>query len=78
MSSVCYRVDVNLRSVAYCHGIAAGGVAEWRAAFERYRTSNLATEQAMILSALGCTRDAFLLAESVALCTRLPLLCFCL
>jgi aminopeptidase N len=57
------QVDVNLRSVAYCHGIALGGVVEWRRAFERYRQSNLATEQSMILSALGCPRDAFLLTE---------------
>jgi len=56
-------VGANLRSVAYCYGISNGGIAEWQAAYKKYNESNLATEKTMILIALACTRDAYLLSE---------------
>jgi len=62
-SSNSVSVGVNVRGAAYCYGIKKGGTVEWNQAFEKYTTSNLATEQVMILQALACTDQAFILAE---------------
>jgi len=54
-------IDVNLKSVTYCNAIAEGGEKEWDFAWKRYENSNVGTEKANILYALGCTEQVWLL-----------------
>lgn len=54
-------IDVNLKSVTYCNAIAEGGEKEWDFAWERYENSNVGSEKANILYALGCTEQVWLL-----------------
>lgn len=57
------RVDVNLRSTIYCNAIRYGGVDEWDFAYQKYKTSNVATEKAVLLLALSCSRDVWVLSR---------------
>ncbi|XP_023324912.1 aminopeptidase N [Eurytemora carolleeae] len=54
-------IDVNLKSETYCHGISAGTEKEWDFAWNRYTSSNVASEKATLLSALTCTKEIWLL-----------------
>jgi len=47
----------NLQSVTYCVALREGGEEEWNFLWEKYVASNYATEQSLILTALGCTTD---------------------
>lgn len=58
-----YRVDgtpvpVNIRSPVYCTAIREGGKAEWDALWDKFVVENVAAEQVLILSSLGCSKDA--------------------
>lgn len=55
------RVPLDLRSVVYCTAIRHGGDREWQFLWERYSKSNVGTEKTLILSALGCSREIWLL-----------------
>ena len=59
----CYRIPPDLRSVVYCSAVSNGGVDEWAFLYEEFLKSNVASDQVLILSALGCTRDANLLKQ---------------
>jgi len=54
-------VDVNLKYETYCNAISDGSTAEWDFAWERYENSHVASEKSTILSALGCTKEVWLL-----------------
>ncbi|XP_042874237.1 aminopeptidase N-like [Penaeus japonicus] len=56
-------VSPNLKSTVYCSAISAGGEEEWEAAWHQYVSANVASEKAVLLSALGCTREVWLLAR---------------
>ena len=56
-------VDVNLRSTVYCNAIRNGGIDEWDFAYQKYKTSNVATEKAVLLLALSCSRDVWVLSR---------------
>lgn len=56
-------VSPNLKSTVYCSAIAAGGDEEWQAAWDVYLSANVASEKAVLLSALGCTKEVWLLAR---------------
>ncbi|ROT67357.1 putative aminopeptidase N [Penaeus vannamei] len=56
-------VSPNLKSTVYCSAIAAGGEEEWGAAWDMYLSANLASEKSVLLSALGCTEEVWLLAS---------------
>ena len=43
-------VDVNLKSATYCHAIGEGGKAEWQFAWDRFTSSQVASESATLLS----------------------------
>lgn len=51
------RVPVNVRAVVYCTAIAEGNQTVWDLFWNRFRTANVASEQVLILKALGCTRN---------------------
>lgn len=52
---------MDLRSVVYCTAIRNGGDKEWNFLWKRYSKSNVGTEKTLILSALGCSREIWLL-----------------
>ena len=54
-------MDVNLKYETYCNAISAGSTEEWDFAWERYEKSQVASEKSTILSALGCTKEVWLL-----------------
>lgn len=54
-------IPLDLRSVVYCSAIRSGNEKEWNFLWKRYGKSNVGTERTMILSALGCSREIWLL-----------------
>ncbi|XP_076080852.1 aminopeptidase N-like isoform X2 [Mytilus galloprovincialis] len=56
-------IDVNLRSTVYCTAIRYGGVEEWDFAYKKYKTSNVATEKAVLLLSMSCSRDVWVLSR---------------
>lgn len=54
-----------LKGIIYCQAIKYGGVDEWDFLWERYQNSNVASEQAKLLSALGCSSETWLLNRFV-------------
>lgn len=54
-------MPLDLRSVVYCTAIRHGSDKEWQFLWERYGKSNVGTERSLILSALGCSREIWLL-----------------
>lgn len=57
----CNPIPADMKGLVYCLGIKYGGEKEWEFLWERYQKSNVGTEQSMILSALGCSRDVWIL-----------------
>jgi len=56
-------IPANLKSTVYCRAIAQGGEKEWNFAWNQYLNSNVATEKSMLLSAMGCTKELWILAR---------------
>ncbi|XP_066270940.1 aminopeptidase N-like [Branchiostoma lanceolatum] len=57
-------VSPNLKNVVYCYGIANGNENDWNFAWQRYlSTDTVASEKALLLSALACTADQYLLSR---------------
>lgn len=56
-----YRVPVNLRPTVYCTAVAEGAYDEWIFLWRKFLAENVATEQVVILNALGCTKNETLL-----------------
>ena len=52
---------MNLKRSVYCHAIANGDEEEWDFGWERYTKSNVASEKDMLLAALTCTKQIWLL-----------------
>lgn len=56
-------VPANVRNTVYCTGIAEGGEEAWNFAWEQYLTTNVANQKDMLLSALGCAKEVWLLSR---------------
>ncbi|KAH8271340.1 hypothetical protein KR018_007311 [Drosophila ironensis] len=54
-------VPINVRSTVYCTSIKHGNDADWEFLWMRYKKSNVAAEKRTILTALGCSREVWLL-----------------
>ncbi|XP_063230525.1 aminopeptidase N-like [Bacillus rossius redtenbacheri] len=52
-----FSVPPDLRSVVYCAGLRHGGEREWQFLWDRLGTTQVATEEGLIMTALGCTRN---------------------
>lgn len=52
---------MNLRPIVYCTAIRMGKEAEWSFLWKRYANSNVGAEKTMIISALSCSREQWLL-----------------
>nr|XP_034185647.1 aminopeptidase Ey [Osmia lignaria]XP_034185648.1 aminopeptidase Ey [Osmia lignaria]XP_034185650.1 aminopeptidase Ey [Osmia lignaria] len=56
-------ISPNLKSVVYCTAIRVGGQTEWDFAWRRYLETNVGSEKDLLLHALGCTRETWLLSR---------------
>ncbi|GLV42082.1 uncharacterized protein CBL_04959 [Carabus blaptoides fortunei] len=56
-------ISLDMRTVVYCEAIRQGGEDEWNFLWQQYRESNVGTEKNLILGALGCTRQIWLLTR---------------
>ena len=56
-------ISPNLKSVVYCTAIRVGGQAEWEFTWQRYLETNVGSEKDLLLHALGCTRETWLLSR---------------
>ncbi|XP_069966544.1 aminopeptidase N isoform X1 [Bactrocera oleae] len=54
-------VPKDLRSVIYCTSIRHGNEDDWQFLWARYKNSNVAAEKRTIISALGCSREIWIL-----------------
>ncbi|XP_015604734.1 uncharacterized protein LOC107272255 [Cephus cinctus] len=50
-------ISANLREAVYCTAIKHGDESDWNFLWKRYLNANVAAEQSVILSALGCTEN---------------------
>lgn len=53
----------DMKSVVYCNAIRYGNEDAWDFMWERYLKTNVGTEKNAILSALGCSRDVWILTR---------------
>merc|ERR1712212_421769 len=56
-------ISANLQPTVYCNAIAEGGEAEWNFAWQQYLKSNVASEKSTLLSALGCSKEVWILSR---------------
>ncbi|XP_034233896.1 aminopeptidase N-like isoform X2 [Thrips palmi] len=56
-------IPANLKPVVYCTALRKGGQAEWDFAWQRYLRTNAASEKDLLLNALGCTRETWILSR---------------
>jgi len=54
-------VPINVRSTVYCTSVKHGFDSDWEFLWTRYKKSNVAAEKRTILTALGCSREVWLL-----------------
>lgn len=54
-------IPKDLRGLVYCQALKTGGEKYWSFLWDQYVNSNVATEKALILSALGCIKDVWIL-----------------
>lgn len=52
-----------MKSIVYCTAIRVGGEREWDFAWERYLSSNVGSEKDLILEALGCSSQMWILSR---------------
>ncbi|CAL7935732.1 unnamed protein product [Xylocopa violacea] len=58
-------ISPNLKMVVYCTAIRVGGQVEWDFAWQRYLETNVGSEKDLLLHALGCTREMWLLSRYI-------------
>lgn len=56
-SDSSYLVPVDIRPVVYCTGVRNGNLSDFDWLWQKFSRQNVATEQVLVLNALGCTRD---------------------
>ncbi|XP_017767304.1 PREDICTED: aminopeptidase N isoform X1 [Eufriesea mexicana] len=56
-------ISPNLKMVVYCTAIRFGGQTEWDFAWQMYLETNVGSEKDLLLHALGCTRETWLLSR---------------
>lgn len=54
-------ISADIKSIVYCNAIRKGDEVEWDFLWERYLKSNVGAEKVLILSALGCTNELWIL-----------------
>ncbi|XP_055523948.1 aminopeptidase N [Wyeomyia smithii] len=56
-------ISPNLKNIVYCTAIKYGDQAEWEFAWERFRKTTISSEKETLLSALGCSRETWILTR---------------
>ncbi|XP_050422404.1 aminopeptidase N isoform X2 [Adelges cooleyi] len=56
-------ISPNLKAIIYCTAISYGGEEEWDFAWNMYKQTNVASEKDLLLDALGCSRETWILAR---------------
>lgn len=56
-------ISPNLKSTVYCTALRVGGQAEWDFAWERYSKTNVGSEKSLLLQAMGCSRETWILSR---------------
>lgn len=56
-------VSPNLKNIVYCTAIKYGDQAEWDYAWERFQKTTVPSEKETLLSALGCSRETWILTR---------------
>ncbi|XP_047472166.1 aminopeptidase N-like [Penaeus chinensis] len=56
-------ISPNLKWTVYCRAIKEGGEAEWDFAWDQYLRTNVASEKTLLLSAMACTKEAWILSR---------------
>lgn len=55
------RISPDLKTIVYCTAIRTGNQEEWDFAWERYLQTNVGSDKDIILNALGCSREIWIL-----------------
>ncbi|XP_022084598.1 endoplasmic reticulum aminopeptidase 1-like [Acanthaster planci] len=55
------EVPANLRSAVYCAGVKYGSRDDWEFCWNKYQATSVASEERVLLAALGCTYDPHLI-----------------
>ena len=58
-----HRISENLREIVYCTAISVGGQEEWDFAWQRYLNANVENEKEILLMALGCSKEIWILSR---------------
>ncbi|KAK9511955.1 hypothetical protein O3M35_000511 [Rhynocoris fuscipes] len=53
----------NLKGTIYCTALREGSQAEWDFAWKRFLNANVGSEKSLLLGALGCTRETWILSR---------------
>lgn len=61
------KISANIRGTVYCTAIKYGPQAYWDFAWERYKRTNVASEKEILLGALSCTREPWMLTRFMEL-----------
>ena len=56
-----FSIHVDLKSSVYCNSVYHGDEEEWDFGWDRYQSSNVATEKDNLLGALGCSKELWIL-----------------
>ncbi|XP_025832297.1 aminopeptidase N [Agrilus planipennis] len=56
-------ISPNIKSLVYCTAIRVGGQEEWDFAWKRYAASEVGSDKEILLTALGCSREIWLLSR---------------
>jgi len=58
-----FRISPNLKAIIYCTAISYGSEEEWDFAWKMYKMTTVASEKDLLLDALGCSRETWILAR---------------
>lgn len=56
-------ISPNLKSIVYCTALRVGGQEEWEFAWQRYLNANVGTEKEILMSAMGCSKETWILSR---------------
>jgi aminopeptidase N len=58
-----FRISPNFKIVVYCNAIKHGDEDEWDFAWDRFLNTTMSSEKELLMNALGCTRQPWLLSR---------------
>ncbi|CAG0903835.1 unnamed protein product [Darwinula stevensoni] len=54
-------LNPNIKGLVYCEGVRSGTVEDWDFVYEHYNKTNYAAERTLLLAAMACTKESWLL-----------------